>query len=152
MTAALRVLHVEDDELDAEFVRRLTRRVDGGVELSRARDGEEALEYLETATGAERGTGAGTAPGTATRALPHLVLLDLNMPRLDGHGCLAAIRANRAWDALHVAILTTSMREADREAALAGGAADYYVKPLREPALVELLHRVRAPPARSAVR
>ena len=144
MIPALRVLHVEDDELDAEFVRRLTRRVDDAVELARVRDGEEALEHL--------GAAAGTAAGTVPRALPHLVLLDLNMPRLDGHGCLAAIRANRAWDALHVAILTTSMREADREAALAGGAADYYVKPLREPALVELLHRVRAPPARSAVR
>ena len=148
MTPELRVLHVEDDELDAEFVRRLARRVDEGVELARVRDGEEALEHLEAAAGAA----AGAAVGGADGALPHLVLLDLNMPRLDGHGCLARIRANRAWDALHVAILTTSMREVDRAAALAGGAADYYVKPMREPALVELLHRVRAPPARSVVR
>ena len=130
---ALRVLHAEDDELDAEFVRRLTSRVDGDVRLERVRDGDEALERL----------GA-----SAARALPHLVLLDLNMPRLDGHGCLRRIRANPDWDALHVAILTTSMRAADRDAALAGGAADYFVKPLRREAFVELLDRVRPAPRR----
>ena len=128
--SALRVLCVDDNEIDAELVRRLMGRLDASVIVDRADDGDDALAHLEAAE----------AAGT----LPQLVLLDLNMPRMDGHECLAGIRARPAWDAVPVVILTTSMRVSDRERAASGGAADYLVKPPGREALRLLLDGVRA--------
>ena len=129
--SAFRVLCVDDDELDAEQVRRVARRLDPRLRVEHLTDGDEALAHLERVD-----------------ALPHLVLLDLNMPRLDGHGCLRAIRSDPSRAALPVAILTTSMRAADRNAALVAGATDYLVKPLTREALARLLARARwRPPA-----
>ena len=128
-TARRRVLCVDDSAIDAELVYRLMRRLDAEVIVDRAGDGDEALVHLAAAETA----------GT----LPELVLLDLNMPRMDGHECLARIRERRAWDAVTVVILTTSMRASDRERAALGGAAEYLVKPPERDALARLLDAVR---------
>ena len=128
--SGLRVLCVDDNAIDAELVRRLMGRLDASVIVDRADDGDDAIARLEAAE----------AAGT----LPQLVLLDLNMPRMDGHECLAVIRARRAWDAVPVVILTTSMRVSDRERAAGAGAADYLVKPPGREALMRLLDGVRA--------
>ena len=127
------MLCVDDNELDAEQVRRVARRLDPTLEVSHASDGEDALAHLDAA--GDLG--------------PHLVLLDLNMPRLDGHGCLARIRADAARATLPVVVLTTSVRAIDRDAALGAGATDYLVKPLTVRALAALVELARARRARS---
>ena len=110
-----RVLHVEDNDLDAEHIQRVFARLDDPVEFVRARDGIEALEIL-------RSTGpAWDRP---------IVLLDLNMSRMNGIEFLEELRGDsRLRDAV-VCVLTTSDRESDIEKARQHGVCCYLVKPL----------------------
>ena len=73
-------------------------------------------------------------------APPDLVLLDVMLPHASGHQILAAIRANAAWKAVPVIMLTAKSQEADVVKALDAGANDYMVKPF-QPA--ELRARIR---------
>jgi two-component system, chemotaxis family, chemotaxis protein CheY len=73
------------------------------------------------------------------RAPFDLVVLDINMPRLDGVSLLQLVRARTEWAELPVLMLTTEGQEADRDRALALGATDYMIKPFKP---TELLDRV----------
>jgi two-component system chemotaxis response regulator CheY len=73
------------------------------------------------------------------RAPFDLVVLDINMPRLDGVSLLQLLRARTEWAELPVLMLTTEGQEADRDRALALGATDYMIKPFKP---TELLDRV----------
>ncbi len=139
-TAACRILCVDDNDLDFERVQRLAPKLDIPVRLARAVDGAEALERLAACEPAA--DVADVAHGG--EPLPDLVLLDLNMPRLDGHECLAEIRRRPHWDRLRVVIVSTSMRVHDREGTRAG-AVDYLVKPLSLEALRALVTGVTCP-------
>jgi two-component system chemotaxis response regulator CheY len=85
-----------------------------------AGDGVEALEALE-------------------RGRFDLMVLDINMPRLDGLSLLKVLRERPEWQALPVLVLTTEGQDEDRDRALALGATDYMRKPFRP---TELLDRV----------
>ncbi len=61
--------------------------------------------------------------------LPDLVLLDLNLPVIDGKTALGIIRREEAWRKVEVIVLTSSTRESDRDACRALGAEAYHVKP-----------------------
>ena len=93
-----------------------------GYQVVTAADGQEALEVLE-------------------RHPCHLVVLDINMPRLDGLSFLKRVRERPEWGDLPILMLTTEGQEADRDGALALGATDYMVKPFKPS---ELLERVGA--------
>jgi CheY-like chemotaxis protein len=116
--AECRLLLVEDDEDHAFLVRRALRDMDDvRVTVEVARSGEQALERL----------GRGRFDRAA---LPHLVLLDLRIPRLDGFEVLRRIRADSALRPLPVVVLTSSERDDDRERALLAGASWYVCKPI----------------------
>lgn len=106
----MRVLLIEDDDIDAEAVRRAFARCGEACDLRRAVDGRGALEELRR------------------RPRPHFVLLDLNLPMLDGFGFLDAVRADAELAGVVVFVLTTSGREEDIAAAFARQAAGYFVK------------------------
>jgi len=91
-----------------------------------AGDGIQALHALESGAGDSRFD---------------LVVLDINMPRLDGLSLLKIVRAHAEWADLPVLILTTEGQEGDRDQALMLGATDYMVKPFRP---TQLLARVAA--------
>ncbi len=93
-----------------------------GYAVVTAADGMEALEALE-------------------RDQFNLVMLDINMPRLDGLSLLKIVRARPEWADLPILMLTTEGQEADRDRALALGATDYMIKPFKP---VQLLGRVGA--------
>jgi two-component system, chemotaxis family, response regulator Rcp1 len=95
------VLLVEDNENDVELTRLGFERAKMHVTLDRAKDGEEGIAFLR-----KEGPYA-SAP------TPDLVLLDLNMPRMDGREMLAEIAADEKLRHLPVVVLTTS--SADRE-------------------------------------
>jgi two-component system, chemotaxis family, response regulator Rcp1 len=95
------VLLVEDNENDVELTRLGFERAQMHVTLDRAKDGEEGIAFLR-----KEGPYA-SAP------TPDLVLLDLNMPRMDGREMLAEIAADATLRHFPVVILTTS--SADRE-------------------------------------
>jgi two-component system response regulator len=118
MMRSLRVLLVEDDEDHVFLVRRALRDLaQVAVTVEVAGNGEQALEALGRAR---------FDPGS----LPHLVLLDLRIPRVDGLEVLRRIRADVALQTLPVVVLTSSERDDDREGALRLGATWFVCKPI----------------------
>jgi CheY-like chemotaxis protein len=112
----LSVLLVEDDDVDAEAVLRSLRRSQVPVDVVWVEDGQEALEVL-------RGE-----HGYQTISRPLIVLLDLNMPRMDGFEFLHALRTDPALHDLVVFVLSTSEAETDRTRAYHENIAGYLVK------------------------
>jgi two-component system response regulator len=80
--------------------------------------------------------------GCAPAGLPALVLLDLNLPRLDGREVLQAIRADDTTRCLPVVVLTTSAEPFDVEQAYALGANSYIQKPVEFDRFVEVVRQV----------
>lgn len=114
------LLLVEDNPDDADLSVAALKRHIGDVEISVVEDGVEALEFL-TCTGAH---------GGRPRTLPQVVLLDLKLPRLDGHQVLRSIRADARLKHLPVVILTSSLEEVDLTQSYALGANSYVRKPV----------------------
>lgn len=115
------ILLVEDSPDDVELTRIAFAQAGIDNPLVVGRDGVEALDYLFA-----RGAWAGRDPSV----LPALVLLDLNLPRVDGREVLQAIRGDERTRALPVVVLTTSSEPFDVEASYALGVNSYIRKPV----------------------
>lgn len=115
------ILLVEDNPDDVELTRLAFDEAKIANQLAVVSDGAEALDYLFA-----RGRFADRDPAD----LPSLVLLDLNLPKVDGREVLQAIRANEATRALPVVVLTTSTEPFDVEATYALGVNSYIQKPV----------------------
>jgi CheY-like chemotaxis protein len=115
------ILLVEDNINDEALTLRAFRKHNIGNEIVVAHDGAEALDYLFA-----RG-------GHASRdcaALPAVVLLDLNLPKISGIEVLQQIRANEQTKLLPVVILTSSNQDEDRLAGYSSGCNSYVRKPV----------------------
>ena len=110
------LLLVEDDVVDAEAIQRAFRQQRIANPFVVVRDGVEALSAL-------RGE-----PGAPDVPHPHVVLLDINMPRMNGLEFLEALRADPALQRTVVFVLTTSDREEDKVAAYDHHVAGYILK------------------------
>lgn len=115
------ILLVEDNPDDVELTRIAFEEANAAHLLRVVSDGAEALDYLFA-----RGKHADRDPAN----LPSLVLLDLNLPKLDGREVLQAIRANDATRMLPVVVLTTSAEPFDVDATYALGVNSYIRKPV----------------------
>jgi CheY-like chemotaxis protein len=115
------VLMAEDDEHDIVATKRAWKASQMANPLYIVNNGEECLDYLY-----RRGTYAD--PASSPR--PGILLLDLNMPRMDGLETLQHIRSNELFRSLPVIILTTSKAEEDRVQSYELGANAYIVKPI----------------------
>jgi CheY-like chemotaxis protein len=115
-----RILVVDDDPNDAELTLRALEdlRLRDAVDL--ARDGQEALDYLEC-----RGAFAGRATGD-----PAVVLMDVKMPRVDGIEALGRIKSNQKLKSIPVVMLTSSREERDLRRSYELGGNAYVVKPM----------------------
>ncbi|MDF1502215.1 response regulator [Roseisolibacter sp. H3M3-2] len=113
----LELLLVEDNPGDVELTREALREAALPCRLAVATDGAEALRVL-------RREGA-----HADAPRPGLVLLDLNLPKLDGRAVLAAVKGDPALRDVPVVVLTTSRAAADVREAYALHANAYVVKP-----------------------
>mgnify|MGYP001816771219 CR=1 FL=1 len=108
------ILLVEDDRVDCMTVRRALEEVKIENPLDIVSNGEEALAYLLS----------------AENELPGLVLLDLNMPRMNGIEFLKTVKIHQGLKKIPVVVLTTSKAREDINASFELGAAGYMVKPL----------------------
>ena len=121
------VLLVEDNDLDAEKVIRAFAKIGVARPVTRARNGIEALDVLR------RHTPVDGAP-------PHyVVLLDLNMPCMNGIEFLEELRTEERFASTPVFVLTTSGREVDVSTAHRHHISGYLVKPLSMAEMIETL-------------
>jgi CheY-like chemotaxis protein len=127
MTPQEHILLVEDDDIDARTVRRTLKELGAMNPLHRANDGEGALAYLRD----------------SANTLPGLILLDLNMPRMNGIELLGELKKDELLRILPVVVLTTSSEESDRLAAFNNSVAGYMVKPVDYPQFVGIMGVIR---------
>lgn len=115
------VLLVEDNPDDETLVRRVLHKTGREVRLLSARDGREALDYLESI----RPDG-----GPPRAAMPRLVLLDLKMPRLNGTEMLRQMSADPWLRLIPTVVFTSSAEDVDVRECYRLGAASYVRKPI----------------------
>ena len=126
------ILLVEDDENDVFFFQRAMSRA-GMINLVQvARDGQEAIDYLQ---------GAGKFAARSEFPLPCLILLDLKLPLVMGLDVLKWIREQSGMAHI-VVILTSSREEADIAAAYRLGANAYLVKPAEASKLGDMVRAI----------
>ncbi len=124
------ILYIEDEPAHAEIAIRnlaMCRIANKVVHLS---DGQEALDYLFR-------QGKFFDPAASPR--PHLILLDLRLPKVDGIDVLTKIKSDSELKKIPVVILTTSAAEADLTKAYINNVNSYLVKPLSFEKFSELL-------------
>jgi CheY-like chemotaxis protein len=113
------ILHVEDEPDDAFILQIALRKARLACELRCARDGDQALQYLQ---------GLGCFSDRSRFPLPDLVLLDLKLPLVDGFEVLTWARARPEFKMLPIVILSGSSIEQDQTRALQLGATACFVK------------------------
>ena len=121
--APRKVLLVEDEDALRRVMKDLLERE--GFVVFEAEDGVKALDEID-------------------RAAPDIVVLDLNLPRLDGYGVLSHLRARPATQDLPVIVLTAKGDEDSEVRVFEFGASDYLTKPFRPRALSARLHSLLA--------
>ena len=116
------ILLVEDNPDHAELTIRALK--DGNVlnDISWVRDGEEALDFLYS---------RGRYANGGARPRPGLVLLDIKLPKVDGHEVLRQIKSDPDLRTIPVVVLTTSEREDEVAEAYRVGANSFVAKPVR---------------------
>lgn len=110
---ALRILHVDDDAVEAMNLKRVFAKMEVKHQLEVAQNGEVAMSRLKSEHGQR----------------PHVILLDLHMPLMDGIEFLKELRADEALQSIPVYVLTSSDLAQDRESARRLGISRYLVKP-----------------------
>ena len=115
------VLLVEDNPDDELLALRALRKNGINEGISVVRDGAEALDFL---------FGRGDYAGRSTGSLPTVVLLDLNLPKLNGLEVLKQLRSHEETRYLPVVILTTSKEEQDMISGYSFGANSFICKPV----------------------
>ena len=115
MTAPRPVLLVEDNELNRDMLIRRLNRV--GIEVITAGDGQEALQLMVSEQ-------------------PSVVLMDMNLPVLDGWTASRQAREDQRISHIPIIALTAHAMEADRLEALAAGCDDFATKPVDFPGLL----------------
>jgi len=116
-----RILLVDDSRMDIELTIQAFREGRLNNEVLVATGGQEALDYL---------LGAGEFADRTLHPLPDIILLDLKMPRIDGHEVLRRIKKVEPLKRIPVIILSSSREEGDRAMGYDSGANSYLVKPV----------------------
>ncbi len=114
----LHVLLVEDDDAHAMIIEKSFQGAHKEGSIDRVRDGMEAIAYVRRQDPFQN------------RTLPHLILLDLKLPRMNGHQVLRTLKRDDGFQMIPVVILTTSEAETDVREAYRLHANSYLVKPV----------------------
>jgi CheY-like chemotaxis protein len=127
------ILLVEDNPDDVELTKRAFRKNNIANSLVVAHDGVEALDYLFC---------RGAHADRNIKDCPRLILLDLNLPKMDGLQVLEQMRANESTKLVPVVILTSSKEEQDLISGYKSGANSYVRKPVDFNHFVEAVRHI----------
>lgn len=130
MKHSIRILLAEDTPSDVRLIQEALKRSSLSYELDVVNDGVEALEYLAQAKKSE------------PRTLPDIILLDLNMPRKNGHAVLESIKNDPTLWIIPVVLLTVSERDEDVLEALSTKMNYYLAKPVTTEKLFSLVKSI----------
>ena len=133
MIAPRTILLVEDNPDDEELTLRALARNNIGNKVVVARDGQEAVDYLEA---------SGPYVSRDPDDVPALILLDLKLPKIDGLEVLRRLRARPRTAVVPVVILTSSKEDRDRANGYYGGANSYVQKPVDFTAFVDAVRQL----------
>lgn len=122
----LNILLVEDDVIDVKNVQRAFEKLNIINPLAVASDGLQALEFLRGENGRKK-------------IVPGLILMDINMPRMNGLELLRILRSDQELCLITVVVLTTSNEERDIVEAYQFNVAGYIVKPVMPEAFFEAM-------------
>ena len=122
-----RILMIDDNVADIGLVRAVLDDSDNPVELYSVRDGIEGITYLKHAESSGR---------------PDLIIMDINMPRMDGLQALIQIKGDPDICDIPVIVFTASETEADIIACYRAQAAAFISKPLTVDGLVTIIHTI----------
>lgn len=111
------ILMAEDDSLDTMDIQRTLDKMKIMYKLQVVKNGEEAVRSLQERE--QEGN------------LPDIVLIDINMPKMNGLEFLQVVRSTPAWKGLKCFVITTSEEKIDRETANRLGVSGYIVKPFK---------------------
>lgn len=120
------ILLVEDDKVDTMTVKRALKEIHVTNDLINVGNGEEALEYLRDKNNEK----------------PCIILLDLNMPKMNGIEFLGIAKKDQTLKILPVVVLTTSKEERDRVESFKLGVAGYMIKPVDYRQFVEVIRTI----------
>jgi CheY-like chemotaxis protein len=124
------ILVAEDNPSDQKFLACAWGEVATDAELHFVRDGIELLEALRE-------------PETAAADAPDLIMLDLNMPRMNGVEALRELKDDPRLNGIPVVVFSSSSAEADVDRAYAAGANSFMTKPMTYDELVSMLETVK---------
>ena len=130
MTEAIRVLLVEDNPADADLTKETIEAGELQAKVNVAIDGTDALAYLLR------------QPPYTNAPRPHLILLDLNLPKMDGREVLTKIRNHPSLQKIPVVILTSSDAERDIVMSYELGANSFVTKPVGLQAFQSIVHSI----------
>ena len=108
------ILLIEDDLVDIMTVKRSFKELDVLNTLVARHNGEEALQYLNT----------------SDQGLPCVILLDINMPKMNGHEFLTKIKKHAKFKSIPIIMLTSSKEQQDVDASFEQGISGYILKPV----------------------
>lgn len=108
----LNILLVEDDQDDVELMQDALRDKGVHFDMNVIKQGDKVIPFLKTA-----------------RNFPHIILLDLNLPKMHGREVLSRIKLSEDFRHIPVAILTTSSSQTEKEFCLSAGASHFLTKP-----------------------
>lgn len=126
----VQILLAEDDDEDFYLTERALKENRLRNEISRVKDGEELMRYLRH---------SGEFNAAVRTPEPSLILLDLNMPKMDGREALREIKSDPVLHHIPVVVLTTSRAEADVVRAYEFGVNSFITKPLTFQGLVDAM-------------
>lgn len=125
MTSIHNILVVEDDIVDIMTIQRAIKQLQLPNHVDYCNNGLEALEYLNS-----------------EKKLPGLILLDLNMPKMNGIEFLDSIRKNNEFARIPVVVLTTSKEQSDKLSTFNLSVSGYMVKPISYEAFKDMVKTI----------
>jgi CheY-like chemotaxis protein len=121
------IMIAEDDPDDRFLIKKAFEKIKHDLEIHFVNDGEALLSFLDR---------------SHSTSLPDLIILDLNMPKVNGHQALMEIRRKDAFNSIDIVVLSTSIEDKDIEFCKSNGIKAFYIKPASFESLVQIARSI----------